>query len=84
MTSRTEGIWNIVDAEAEDAVIYAHLLECIAQGQTDGVAEETLGVPVPGQKTIIRTWAQQEFAQQWIDFLNALGTPPISYVILPN
>ena len=49
MTTRTEGIWNIADATTEDSVIYAHLLQCIAQGQTDGVVEETLGVPVPDQ-----------------------------------
>lgn len=84
MTSRTEVIWNIVDAEAEDSIIYAHLLECIAQGQTDGVAEETQNVPIPGQKTVIRTFVQQEFAQQWIDFLNALELPPISGIILPD
>jgi len=84
MNTRTEVIWNIVDAEAEDAVIYAHLQEIIALGQTDGVAEETPGVPIPGQKTVIRTFVQQEFAQQWIDFLNALELPPISGIILPD
>ena len=84
MTTQTNVVWLVSDLTPELQQITADQISLlVSQGKTDGV-NEIPPIQSEDQRTFIRSWTTTQDANDWITFLNALATPPISAVIVTN
>jgi len=83
MSIQTKVVWSdTVLTEPVHAVIRDEIAILVSQEKTDGVNVQTENDPIPGQNSNIRTWVDQQTAEEWIIFINALQVAPVSTAIL--
>lgn len=83
MSIQTKVVWgDTVLTEPVHQVIRDEIAILVSQGKTDGVNVRTENDPIPGQNSNIRTWVDQQTAEEWIIFINALQVAPVSTAIL--
>jgi len=83
MTTNTNVAWLVSELTPTLEQITADQLSLlVSQGKTDGLTAIQYNTPVEGRTTYIRSWTTLQDANDWITFLNALATPPISAVVV--
>lgn len=85
MAIKTKVVWNANDTVQVGPIIIAELgVRAHLSSDAGGVPEILVDTPVTGQNTYIRGWYDQQSAEEWIVFINALGVPPVETAILPT
>jgi hypothetical protein len=84
MSVQTKTVWEdtVLDEELKQAT-GNKVATLVGQGKTDGIRFRTENDPIAGQTTIIRTWVDQQAAEEWVTFINSLEADPVSIAILP-
>lgn len=83
MTTNTQVVWLVSDLTITLGQIAKNQISLlVSQGKTDGVYTMEDNTPVEGQRTYIRSWTTLQDANDWITFVNAQATPPISAVVI--
>jgi len=83
MSKQTKVVWeNTVLTEQLKQVIADEITILEGQGKTDGTKVHTENDPIAGQNTNLRNWTDQAAAEEWITFINSLGSAPVSAEVL--
>lgn len=84
MTVKTKVVWNVNNLVEVGPIIVAELgVRGHLSSDAGGVPEILVDTPVAGQNTYIRGWNDQQSAEEWIVWINAIGVPPVESGILP-
>jgi len=82
MTISTNVVWaGTTPTQTQSDEIQAQSAAMAAQGKTDDVFTQQIGVPISGQRTVTRTWTTTADAEEWVAFI--LTYNPVSAAIVP-